>query len=177
MTAKRVPTIAVARRYWRMLAPKWAHDPLSGAGAALRGDRFNPPGTPALYMSEEFSTAVAEYEQDLGIRPGTLCAYDVRCDRIVDLGDPETRRALGVDDAVLRGPWQQIAFVEKREPPTWSLVARLRAAHVAGVRAPSAQAPGFNLVLWTWNVDGAARVVALDPLRDLPTDQSSWKSP
>ena len=28
-------------------------------------------------MSEDFATAVAEYEQDLGIRPGTLCAYAV----------------------------------------------------------------------------------------------------
>lgn len=177
MTPARVRTIAVARRYWRMLAPKWSHDPLSGAGAALRGGRFNPPGTPALYISEEFSAAVAEYQQDLGIRPGTLCAYDVQGERIVDLADAGTRGLLGVDAELLRGPWKQLAFVEKREPPTWSLVERLCAAGVDGVRVPSAQAQGFNLVLWRWNLKGAASVVALDPLRDLPTDQSSWKSP
>lgn len=54
-----------------MLAPKWAHRPLSSEGAALRGGRWNEPGRQALYMSEDFVTAVAEYEQDLGIRPGT----------------------------------------------------------------------------------------------------------
>lgn len=74
MTSTRLRPINVARRYRRMLAPKWAHDPLSGAGAAVRSGRFNHPGIPALYMSEDFSTGVAEYEQDLGIRPGTLCA-------------------------------------------------------------------------------------------------------
>ena len=70
-----------------MLAPKWAHDPLSGAGAASRGGRHNEPGMAALYMSEQFATAIAEYEQDLGIRPGMLCAYDVTADQVVDLCD------------------------------------------------------------------------------------------
>lgn len=176
MTAKRVRTVAVARRYWRMLAPKWAHDPLSGAGAALRGGRFNPPAMPALYMSEEFSTAVAEYEQDLGIRPGTLCAYDVKAGRIVDLDDARTLRALGIDAAVLRAPWKYIAFVEKRAPATWSIAERLTNLGVDGIRVPSVQAAGFNLVLWRWNIEGAAKVAALDPLGELSADQSSWKS-
>lgn len=175
MTIERAPTISVARRYWRVLAPKWAHDPLSGAGAAVRGGRFNPPGVPALYMSEDFATAVAEYEQDLGIRPGTLCAYEVAGARIADLGDARTLAALGVSAATLKNPWKQIAFVEKREPPTWLLAKRLIAQGVEGIRAPSAQAAGYNIVLWRWNVEGAAKVAALDPLRDLPADQSSWR--
>jgi RES domain-containing protein len=176
VTAKRVRTIPIARRYWRMLAPKWAHDPLNGAGAALRGGRFNPPGLPALYMSEEFSTAVAEYEQDLGIRPGTLCAYDVQSKRIADLADARTLETLGIDTAALRGPWKHIAFVEKRAPPTWSIAEGLMKMDVEGIRVPSVQAVGFNLVLWRWNIEGTTKVAALDPLRDLPADQSSWKS-
>lgn len=175
MTSERVRTIRVARRYWRMLAPKWAYDPLSGAGAAVRGGRFNPPAMPALYMSEEFSTAVAEYEQDLGIRPGTLCAYGVDSERIADLDDPGVRKTLGVDADMLRAPWKHIAFVEKRSPPTWSMAMRLLLEDIDGIRAPSVQAPGFNLVLWRWNAEGAARVAALDPLGDLPADQASWK--
>ena len=174
MTAKRAPTIAVARRYWRMLAPKWAHDPLSGAGAAARGGRLNPPGLSALYMSEDFATAVAEYEQDLGIRPGTLCAYEVTSERIADLGDIPTLEALGVDGAILKSPWKQIAFVERRASPSWALAKRLLAQNIDGVRVPSDQASGFNLVLWRWNIEGATKVAALDPLRDLPADQSSW---
>lgn len=175
MTAKRVRTIPIARRYWRMLAPKWAHDPLSGAGAAVRGGRFNPPGVGALYMSEEFATAVAEYEQDLGIRPGTLCAYDVKSERIADLADPRTLEAVGVDAAVLRSPWQHVAFVEKRKPPAWALAEHLLAENINGIRVASVQATRHNLVLWRWNVEGAARVLALDALRDLPGDQSSWE--
>lgn len=177
MTSKRVRTIPIARRYWRMLAPKWAHDPLNGAGAALRGGRFNPPGTSALYMSEEFSTAVAEYEQDIGIRPGTLCAYDVKSERIADLADARTLGELGVDAEMLRTPWKHIAFVEKRAPATWSLCERLLSEKIDGVRVPSVQAAGSNLVLWRWNIEGAAKVAAIDPLRDLPKDQSSWKRP
>ena len=126
-------------------------------------------------MSEEFATAVAEYEQDLGIRPGTLCAYDVKSERIADLANARTLEALGVDAAVLRSPWQHVAFVEKRKPPTWTLVERLLAQNVDGIRVASVQVTGLNLVLWRWNVEGAARVLALDPLRDLPGDQSSWE--
>lgn len=175
MTSERPRTIHVARRFWRMLAPKWSHDPLNGAGAAARGGRFNPPGLPTLYMSEDFATAVAEYEQDLGIRPGTLCAYDVDGEEITDLGDPRTLEALGIGADVLRAPWKQVAFVEKRTPLTWTLVERLLAENVAGIRVPSVQATGFNLVLWRWNVSGGPKVTALDPLGDLPADQSSWR--
>ena len=175
MILNRVRTISIARRYWRMLAPKRAHDPLSGAGAASRGGRFNPPGLPALYMSEEFSTAVAEYEQELGIRPGTLCAYDVRSERVADLADARTLKALGANTNLLRAPWKQIAFVERRTPVTWSMAERLLADGIDGIRVPSVQATGFNLVLWRWNVEGAARVVALDPFHDLPTNRSSWR--
>jgi RES domain-containing protein len=127
-------------------------------------------------MSEEFSTAVAEYEQDLGIRPGTLCAYDVRSERIADLADARTFETLGVDADMLRAPWKHTAFVEKRLPLTWSIAERLSKMDADGIRAPSVQAAGFNLVLWRWNIEGAAKVAALDPLHDLPADQSSWKS-
>jgi len=159
-----------------MLAPKWAHQPLSGAGAATRGGRHNEPGMPALYMSEQIVTAIAEYEQDLGIRPGTLCAYDVAMARIVDLRDAATRAAAGLDVDDLASPWKQIAFVARRRPPTWDSSRRLFDAGVTGVRAPSVQHPGgTNLVLWRWNDAPDRTVVALDPIGDLPRDQSSWR--
>lgn len=175
MTGEKRWTIGIARRFWRMLAPKWSHDPLNGSGAALRGGRFNPPGWPTLYMSEDFATAVAEYEQDLGIRPGTLCAYDVAGERIADLCHPLSYQSLGIEAQLLRTPWKHIAFVEKHSPPTWLLAERLRGEGVHGIRVPSVQATGANLVLWLWNVEGAPKVTVLDPLGDLPLDRSSWK--
>ncbi|MBX9933521.1 hypothetical protein [Methylobacterium isbiliense] len=54
---------------------------------------------------------------------------------------------------------------------------RLIADGAPGVRVPSARGRGINLVLWQWKVGPASpRVVALDPLADLPRDQSSWST-
>lgn len=160
-----------------MLSPKWSHRPLSGEGASRHGGRYNPPGLPALYMSEAFETAVAEYEQELGIRPGTLCAYDVEADGVADLTDPVPLRAIGFEPADLACPWKQILLIEKKRPPTWDLVDSLIADGASGVRVPSVRGRGVNLVLWRWNVGpGSPRVAALDPLADLPRDQSSWST-
>jgi len=174
VTRGRVPALNVGRVYWRMLAPKWAHEPLSGQGAALHGGRYNARGEAALYMSEEFTTAIAEYEQDLGIRPGTLCAYEVEGARIADLGDARTLAALGLTENDLRAPWKQMAFIENKTPPTWLLQKRLLKEGVVGVRAPSVRSRGFNLILWRWNEADGPRARALDPLSDLPKDQRSW---
>jgi RES domain-containing protein len=162
-----------------MHAPRWAHQPLSGAGAAARGGRWNRPGVPALYMSREFSTAVAEYEQELGIRPGTLCAYDVRASAVADLTDPDTLDPLGAAAPDLLCPWALIARGQGRDPPTWTLADRLLAGGAEGVLAPSAQAPGgVNFVVWRWEAEtgDGMRVGVLDPLGDLPLDQASWRN-
>jgi hypothetical protein len=102
VTAKRVGRFRSLAAIGESLAPKWAHDPLNGAGRNCAADGSNSPAC-QLYMSEEFSTAVAEYEQDLGIRPGTLCAYDVK------RADRRPRRHanpsdIDIDTAALRAP-------------------------------------------------------------------------
>lgn len=158
-----------------MLAPRRAQEPLSGSDAARHGGRWNEPGQSALYMSETFATAIAEYEQDLGIRPGTLCAYDVDSGWIVDFGDEGACRLLGVTRDDLLCPWKQIALIEHRRPPTLDIIRRLLDHGDAGVRVPSARAGGCNLVLWRWNDAATSRVAALDPLGDLPRDQRSWQ--
>jgi RES domain-containing protein len=168
-------TTRIKGQFWRMLAPRWSHLPLSGDGAAKHGGRWNPPGTAALYMSETLTTAIAEYEQDLGIRPGTLCAYEVSASPIADLTAPATLEKLAVTHADLLTPWKQVLLVERRRPSTWDIAERLIASGVCGVRVPSARAAGANLVLWRWNLDRKCRVKALDPLGDLPKDQRSWR--
>jgi RES domain-containing protein len=160
-----------------MLAPKWASQPLSGAGAARLGGRFNEPGIAALYLSEDYITAISEYEQDLGIRPGTLCAYDVDLQGLVDLTDPKVLSACGVTLATLKSAWKELWFVKNQRPPTWELAARLIAAGFTGIRVPSVQHfNGVNLVLWHWNDKSDRQVTPLDPRGDLPTDQSSWSA-
>jgi RES domain-containing protein len=164
-----VPTVAVKRRCWRVLAPGWAGAPLSGAGSARNGGRFNEPGVDALYLSEDLMCAVAEYQQEIGVRPGTFCAYDLDVAPVVDVTDPAVRAACGVTMDDLHCPWKSIALVEKGRPPTWDLAARLISAGHAGVRAPSVMTPqGINIILWCWNDDPSRTVTVLDPGDDLP---------
>jgi RES domain-containing protein len=161
------PGVAADGRYWRIISPRWAHAPLSGEGAARHGGRWNRPGDAALYLSEEIETAFAEYQQELGVRPGTFAAFDVVGARIADLGDSRTRATLEIAPMDLICPWKQIAFVDKSTPPTWAICDRLR-AEVDGLRVPSVQYPGgFNLVLWRWNTEGAPVVTVLDPQGEL----------
>jgi RES domain-containing protein len=169
---------SVRQRFWRVLAPRWAHEPLSGAGAALYGGRWNPRGVPALYMSIELTTAVAEYEQDLGIRPGTFCAYDVMADDVLDLRDDAVLAACSINPADRFCAWKAILLIHHRSPPTWEIADRLIAAGASGVLFPSSEVNGgTNLALWRWNDAPNRTVSALDPMRDLPGDQSSWRLP
>jgi RES domain-containing protein len=165
--------ISVQARLWRMLAPRWSHAPLSGAGAARAGGRWNERGQPALYLSLDHSTAIAEYQQDLP-RPGTLTAYDVAATSILDLTDAKILRDLVIEAEVLKAAWKRVRDVEAGRPVSWDLAAAAKAAGHQGVLVPSVQAVGKNLVLWSWNDEGGAKVVLVDPIGDLPRDQSSW---
>lgn len=160
---------------WRIHAPKWAFAPLSGEGAARTGGRLNRPGLAALYLAFDHGTAVQEYEQDLGWRPGTLCAYRVS-GRFADLREPQVLAALGFTMRDLRCPWKQLAFSDPtQEPPSWRIADLLLQHRVTGAIFPSqANSLGTNLVLWRWNLRGAAKVEVIDPLMDLPRNQSSW---
>lgn len=60
---------------YRMIVPRYASTPLSGAGATRAGGRFNRPGLEALYVSLEVLTAVAEYQlASPHLLPATLCS-------------------------------------------------------------------------------------------------------
>ncbi len=159
--------------FWRMLAPRWAFDPLSGAGAARAGGRWNEPNQVALYLSESHAVAIAEYQQDLP-RPGTLTGYAVVAKAMLDLASPAIREAIGIDEAFLRQNWKQDRDIAGTRPPSWDF-ARAAAKHGwAGIRVPSVQTRGNNLVLWRWNVPDGAAVRFIDPVGDLPRDASSW---
>jgi RES domain-containing protein len=120
-------------------------------------------------MSAEFTTAVAEYQQDLGARPGTFCAYDVVADNVVDLRDDAVLAACAIDPADRFCAWKAMLLIHHWRPPTWDIADRLISAGAAGVLFPSDQANGgTNLVLWRWNDMPDRTVTALDPMRELP---------
>lgn len=80
-------------------APK---DVLSGHGAKVRGGRWNPPGLPTLYGSITDTAALEECKANdryYGVvtkSPRLLVAIEARLERVLDLTDIATRRALGV---------------------------------------------------------------------------------
>lgn len=142
-----------------MLGIRWQHRPFE-SGSHVTGGRWNPLGTPALYLSADYTTAIAEMHQDL-IRPGTLVAYDVKAAAIADL------RA--ADPAITECLWREIFMVERSTPPSWTLAEELIAAGAEGALVPSVQnRGGANLVLWRWHDAGAgpgkgAALQVLDP--------------
>ena len=162
------------RTFIRVLTPRWAHQPLSGAGAAITGGRFNRVGLEALYLSADVETAWAEYQQTGSIpRPGLVAGYTVEAGTIADTTGDADLAALGTTRADLDCDWRYTLRIEKREPPTWVLADRLIAAGCQGLLFRSAVRPGgVNIVLW--KTAAPAAVSVFDPNNDLPRDASSW---
>ena len=119
---------------YRAHDPRWSFKPISGAGAAIRGARFNPRGVPALYLGLGIMTAIKEANQGFAHRidPCVLCSYDIDCDDIADLSTPEGRRAAGVMLDDLACAWA-LALAEGRRPASWDIHDRLAARGIAGI--------------------------------------------
>jgi RES domain-containing protein len=165
---------------YRAHHPKWSFRPLSGDGAAVHGARFNPRGTPALYLSLTVETALKEVSQGLAFRidPCVLCCYDVDCADVADLRSESGRGECDVMPAELSSSWVSDVLAG-REPASWQLARRLIARGIAGIVVPSF-APGHtssdeNLVLWDWSARPPHQVRAFDPGGRLPRNQLSWE--
>ena len=165
---------------YRAHHPRWSHAPTSGEGAALHGGRFNRPGVAALYTSCSPETAWLEAQQGFPFKaqPMTLCAYEVDCADVLDLGDETARRAAGIAAGTLGAAWES-AVLDGEEPPTWTLADTLRDAGVAAVVVPSyasrAGARDRNVVFWRWGEDPPHRVAVIDDFGRLPRDDASWR--
>ena len=148
--------------------PNWAWSPLSGAGAALKGRRFNWPGLEALYLSLSFNTVFREVSGGFAHRltPYVLCSYDVDCEDIADLRTDAGRAEHGMALDDLACAWGD-ALVAGREPTSWNVVRRLMAEGHAGILVPSfangATADDQNLVLWRWGPELPHKVTVYDP--------------
>lgn len=168
-----------AGRCYRGHDPAWSFTPLSGAGAARRGGRFNRPGEPALYLSLDVMTAFAECTQGLTqrLQPLTMCEYDVDCDPVAELRDATGRAVCGVRLEDLACPWLS-AQLAGRDAASWRVKDDLAAAGFCGALVPSfapgARATDANLVLWRWGPDLPRRVAVYDPTGRLPKSQLSW---
>ena len=160
--------------------PNWSWTPLSGAGAALKGRRFNWPGLETLYLSLAVNTVFREVSGGFAHRltPYVLCSYDVDCEDIADLRHAAERARLGIDFADLACAWGD-ALITRREPASWAVVRRLLADGYAGILVASfangATADDQNLVLWDWGPEPPHKVRVYDPSGRLPKNDLSWR--
>ncbi|MEM5314254.1 RES family NAD+ phosphorylase [Paraburkholderia sp. JHI869] len=162
---------------YRMLVPKWAVAPTSGAGAGRHGGRANRIGVNTLYLSLDVETAVREYQQVSPLLPpGTLVSYRVCAIPVVDF----TRGyAPGTWDPLWEDfycDWRTIWFNERTEPPSWVLGDAVIAAGAKGILFRSRLSPtGINLALYVDELDSSDSLEVHDPSGSLPHNQSSWE--
>lgn len=152
---------------YRALNPVYAREPLSGAGAALHGGRFNPRGMAALYTSLSVMTALREANQAGHLQPTTLVSYEADIAHVLD-GRRESDLAIfGMDRATLAARSWRSDMVEKGEAPTQAFGRALFAAGHGGLIVPSyaagATQDDLNLVLFRWGPEPPFRLVTIDP--------------
>ena len=166
-------------RCYRAHDPSWSFTPLSGAGAAITGGRFNAKGEPTLYLSLDVMTSFGECTQGFTHRllPLTMCEYDADCDGIADLRDDGSRADHGITLAELACPWLTFQLAG-RAAPSWQAVDRLKVSNHGGILVPSfvpgATEANVNLVLWDWGSTLPRKVAVFDPTGRLPQNQLSW---
>ena len=113
------------------------------------------------------------------MNPLTLVQYNVDCEDIVDLTDPDMRATLGIEASDMSGAWKPLPG-DDTIPPTWDIADALIESDVAGIVVPSfapdAKPEHHNLVLWDWSEVTPHQVLVHDPDGKLPKDDSSWKT-
>ncbi|WP_233151250.1 RES family NAD+ phosphorylase [Sphingomonas mollis] len=163
--------------YYRYLTPKWAYLPLSGAGAASAGGRFNRPGIEAVYLSAEPDTALAEYRQGSSLpNPAMLAAYQIALIDVIDLSAGYDAAHWGASWADWNCDWRWIARIDHKVPPSWRLGDEAIRSGARGLLFPSThQAAGTNLVVFSANLTADDLFGVHDPDHMLPRDQRSWQ--
>ncbi|OYW18670.1 MAG: RES protein [Burkholderiales bacterium 12-64-5] len=162
---------------FRAHTPQWASRPLSGAGAAARGGRFNREGVQALYLSFDEVTALREYQQTSPfLPPCTMVSYTVTLTRLVDLR--QLHRGAPWDDLWHDWceDWRQLKFDQHIEPPSWVLGDMVIEAGSPGIIFPSlTHEAGINLVVYVGQLAEPDSITVNDPDGRLPIDRSSWQ--
>ncbi|GHU04814.1 hypothetical protein FACS1894158_05910 [Betaproteobacteria bacterium] len=150
---------------FRAHTPQWASQPLSGAGAALKGGRFNREGTEALYLSLDEMTALREYQQTSSfLPPCTICSYTVTLRHLVDLR--QLRQGEPWDELWhdWREDWRHLKFDLHIEPPTWVLADMVLAHGYTGILFPSqVNDGGTNVVVYVDQLKNGNTVEINDP--------------
>ena len=162
---------------FRLLTPKWACAPTSGAGAALYGGRANRQGIDAVYVSFDAQTALAEYQQLSPLMPpGTLVSFEISVGPIIDFTDGYSPNGWDPLWNDFNNDWRNLWFDKKIEPPLWILGDTAIAAAAKGILFRSSVRPaGINLVLYPGALTSDDILKVYDPAHALPKNGDSWK--
>lgn len=160
---------------YRVHVPRWSFAPTSGAGAARFGGRLNRTGVPALYLSLDTASALAEYRQlDDLLQPGLILAYRIKLDMVVDFrngygpGWHPMWESLYCD-------WRRMVFDDRVEPPSWLIGDAVRAAGGKAILFRSSLPDAdCNLAIFTEMLGSDDLLDVHDPQQALPVDQASW---
>ena len=148
---------------YRALNPVWAGHPLSGAGAARHGGRFNRQGRDALYTSLSPHTAIREANQVGTLQPTTLVAYRADVWPLFDAGDAAGLAAHSIAAAELADPTWRDRMSRGETVPTQEFAERLVGDGFVGLLvrsfASGMDADDRNLVLWSWTAPDTLVVV------------------
>ncbi|MFT4926579.1 MAG: RES domain-containing protein [Phenylobacterium sp.] len=130
---------------FRMHNPVWAWSPMSCEGAKRAGGRFNPKGSPALYLGLKVNTCLAEVSAGTSTKlldPQVLCSYSINIDGLLDLRPYHE---------LFSSPWRLLRL-QGGEPPGWQLYKAVeKRPEIKGFLVPSYQAEKEdNLVLLHW---------------------------
>jgi len=154
----RLPGRPATGTAYRVIPARFYLTALSTVGSRQRGGRYNPRGQlEALYLSESPVVALQEVEAlqrtsrelvGLTFGPKTLLSVTYSLNRVLDLTDPDARKALATDRAELTAPWL-LAQSASGSAPTQRLGLAAYAAGLEALRAPSAKDPSAaNLVIF-----------------------------
>jgi RES domain-containing protein len=145
-------------------------DPTSGEGARRQGGRFNPPRSfPVLYLCATRPCVIAELRNQAkrqglevtDLLPRELWAVSLKLDVVLDLGDDNVRKLLGLELADLVRP--DHAFTQQIG----------EAAHerrFQAIRSPSATRVDEILVVFPENLAGATLTTRLERRWQTPMD-------
>lgn len=170
-------SVTASMMLFRGHSPKWAFQPLSGAGAARFGGRFNRPGLHALYLALDLPTATKEFQQDdILVPPCTMVQYTASIAKVVDFrGGYEPNRWSALWDSASEN-WRTMALLDRVDPPSWDIAELVLEAGACGILFRSVRNPeGSNLVVYINNLGPVDRIEIYDPGGTLPRTQQSWE--
>ena len=148
---------------YRALNPVWAGHPLSGAGAARHGGRFNRQGRDALYTSLSPHTAIREANQVGTLQPTTLVAYRADISPVFDADGDAAMARYALTAADLVDPGWRDRMLRGETVPTQGFAERLIGDGFVGLLvrsfAAGTTADDRNLVLWSWTAPDALVVI------------------